>query len=121
MNELEKMAANLKELRSKAGMTQIEIAEILDVNKTTVMRWETGGATPDVKTILWYADRFDVSLDWIFGRKRTVRGSLRDLIAREVGDSIVEALQPGGKVYPAIAEEIGDILRDYGQLEEMKE
>lgn len=35
----------LKERREKAGVTQIELAEALDVDQTTVSRWENG-ATP---------------------------------------------------------------------------
>lgn len=113
MNNYEALASNLKALRNREGITQTAIARILDVNKTTVMRWEAGISIPDIKTIMWYADHFDVSLDWIMGRKMTIRGDFRKLVADEVGDAISSVIKPGGKVYDKLFEEIGVMLDIY--------
>lgn len=120
MNELENMANSLRLLRTGAGYTQSQIAEMLGVNKTTVLRWESGESVPDTRTILWYADRFDVSLDTIFGRRRTISGNFKDLIAREVGDAITETMKPGGPVYDELLKEINGIVEIY-ELRENKE
>lgn len=114
MQNYETMAANLKVLRTESGLTQAGIAEILGVNKTTVMRWETGDTLPDVRTIMWYADRFDVSLDWLFGRKRTISGSFRDLLAKEVGEAIAESIKPGRPAYDELIKEIDSAMEAYG-------
>ena len=38
------MAQKIKEYRERKFLTQIELAELLGVGKTTVTRWETGGS-----------------------------------------------------------------------------
>lgn len=114
MNNYEALANNLKALRNREGITQTSIAESLGVNKTTVMRWESGYTLPDIRTLMWYADRFDVSLDWMMGRKMTIRGDFRKLIADEVGSAIIETIKPGTKVYEKLIEEIDEAANAYG-------
>lgn len=120
MNELENMANSLRSLRTEAGYTQSQIAEMLGVNKTTVLRWESGESVPDTRTILWYADRFDVSLDAIFGRKRTISGNFRELVAQEVGEAIAETVKPGGSVYDELLKQIDEMVAVYA-LRDKKE
>lgn len=114
MGSYEKMAENLKSLRAGAGMTQKDIADRLGVHQSSVLRWENGTNIPDVGTMLWYADHFDVSLDWLFGRKRTIRGSFRDLLAKEVGEAISESFRPGTRVYSELLKEIDSAMEAYG-------
>lgn len=117
MSAFDLLAANMKFLRNNVGLTQTEIGNKLGVNKTTVMRWESGDTTPDVKTVLWYADYFDVSLDWLFGRKMTIRGDFRKLLVDEVGDAICETVRPGGRVYEELEREINEMVLAYGLRE----
>jgi len=58
----------LRELRTLAGMSQTQIGEMLDLTQTSIQRYENNRAEAPYKVLLWYADYFDVSLDWIFGR-----------------------------------------------------
>ncbi len=37
---------NLKDFRAKLGLTQQQLATILDVSKRTIIRWETEGRIP---------------------------------------------------------------------------
>ena len=69
------IAVNLKSLRVTAGYSQKEIAEMAGSNQPTITRIE-GGTDPSCKVLLWYADHFDVSLDWIFGRCDKPQGKL---------------------------------------------
>ena len=50
-------------LRKKAGLSQEELAEKLDVSRQAVSRWETGETLPDAKNILMLSDIFRVSAD----------------------------------------------------------
>lgn len=61
------VSKRLRELRENAGITQKEIAEMLNVKPATISRYENGTNEPDTKTLRWYAEHFDVTLDWIFG------------------------------------------------------
>ncbi len=70
------ISERLRELRENIGFSQAELADEIGVTQATVNRYETGKTTPPVETILWYADRFDVSLDYIFGRTDKPQGKL---------------------------------------------
>ncbi|SEA05945.1 Helix-turn-helix [Bowdeniella nasicola] len=41
----------LKELRTKAGLSQTELAEKLSVSRQAVSKWESGRGTPDIGNI----------------------------------------------------------------------
>lgn len=53
----------LNQLRKLSGMTQEQLAEKLSVSRQTVSRWETGGALPDLESIVKISRIFYVSLD----------------------------------------------------------
>lgn len=50
-------------------------------------RYETARTTPPVKVLLFYADRFDVSLDYIFGRTEKPQGKLYNYQPKPAVDS----------------------------------
>ena len=52
-------------LRKKAGLSQEELAEKLDVSRQAVSRWEMGAALPDAKNILELSRIFRVSADML--------------------------------------------------------
>ena len=66
----------LRELRTAAGMSQSQIAKILDLTQASIQRYESGRAEAPYKVMLWYANYFDVSLDWIYGRCEKPQGQL---------------------------------------------
>lgn len=60
----------LKELRLKKGLSQRELAQILNVSTGTVGNWETGTREPDFAMTIKIADFLNVSLDTLLGRER---------------------------------------------------
>lgn len=42
--------ANLKKAREKAGITQVQLAEKLNVRQMVISRWENGNRTPSAVT-----------------------------------------------------------------------
>ena len=58
----------LKEVRMKAGVTQHEIAEALNINRTTYNKYENGATKPSPETLSRIADYFRVSVDYLLGR-----------------------------------------------------
>lgn len=52
MNTMNNVAKNIKNLRTKKGMTQGDLAEKLDISRAAVAQWETGRSTPDLSTLL---------------------------------------------------------------------
>ena len=57
------VAHNITELRKRAGMTQLDLAERLNYSDKAVSKWERAESLPDVQTLLELADLFGVSLD----------------------------------------------------------
>lgn len=58
----------LVELRDKHNLTQEDIANYLNVARTTYAMYEQGNREMDYVTIIKLADRYKVSLDYLFGR-----------------------------------------------------
>lgn len=59
----------LKELREEKGHTQQQVADSLSVHRTTYMKWENGLREPSNNMLVKIADFFDVSTDYLLGRK----------------------------------------------------
>lgn len=57
----------IKELRLLKGLKQQEIADILNVHKTTISSWELGKQEPNIDNIKILAKIFNISTDYLFG------------------------------------------------------
>lgn len=55
----------LLEVRKKAGMTQSDLAEKLDVSRQAVSRWEMGTAKPEFENLIAISKIFGVSIDYL--------------------------------------------------------
>lgn len=60
-------AERLKEIRNGAGMTQVQLAEVLGVSKGTVAMWEIGKREPNYETLNALSGIFDKRIDYILG------------------------------------------------------
>ena len=59
------MGNRLKVARRKAGFTQVELAELLDVSKGTVAMWEVDKRISRTETLLELSDLLNVSMDYL--------------------------------------------------------
>lgn len=66
----------LRLLREGMKLSQTKIGEMLGTTQASVNRYEMTMTAPILKTLLWYADYFDVSMDYIFGRTDKPQGKL---------------------------------------------
>ncbi|MBS6195435.1 MAG: helix-turn-helix domain-containing protein [Clostridiales bacterium] len=57
-----------KILRTSSGLTQAEIAEKLNISKSTISMYENGNREPDFETLEEIADFFNVDIDYLLGR-----------------------------------------------------
>lgn len=69
------VAERLKTLRDSAGFSQTKIAKLVGTTQASINRYEKGQSEPPLNTLLWYADTFDVSMDYIFGRTNQPQGT----------------------------------------------
>lgn len=58
----------LKILRKQAGVTQEEVADFLNLNRTTYNKYENGASKPTPEILSRIADYFHVSVDYLLGR-----------------------------------------------------
>ncbi len=58
-----------KKLRVNANLGQEEVAKILNLNRSTVSKWECGTTIPDQALLPKLADLYKVSTDCLLGRE----------------------------------------------------
>ncbi|MDY5964105.1 MAG: helix-turn-helix transcriptional regulator [Peptostreptococcus porci] len=77
-----KLADKITLLRKKNGYSQEELADLLDVSRQSVSKWESSQSIPDLKKILKMSSIFGVSTDYL----------LKDELGEEdlLGDEIVK-------------------------------
>lgn len=54
---------NLKQIRKEKGLSQEELADLLEVSRQAVSKWEQGNGYPEVETLLCLSTKLNVSLD----------------------------------------------------------
>jgi transcriptional regulator with XRE-family HTH domain len=72
------IAERLKLLRNGVGYSQKEVGQIIGVSQATINRYELDIAMPMHEKLLHYAEHFDVSLDYLYGRTDNPQGMLFD-------------------------------------------
>lgn len=63
---------NLLDLRKKKGLSQEEVAEILNVSRQTVSKWETDGSQPDFDKLKPLCELYNISADELLFGKNNV-------------------------------------------------
>lgn len=79
---MDKLAIRLKELRTLSNLTQRQISLKLGITERNYQRYETGEGLPKLSTLIYLADIFNVSLDFLIGRK----GNFDDLLYKSKSD-----------------------------------
>ena len=58
------------------GLSQAKFGKIAGIPQATINRYETGYSAAPIKVLIWYADYFDVSMDYICCRTEKPQGKL---------------------------------------------
>lgn len=66
------LGERLKMYRTQKGLSQEKIAEMLDVSRQAVTKWEAGQTTPSSDNLIALANLYDVSLDELIGKNEMV-------------------------------------------------
>ena len=64
-----KIGNNLRKLRKMAGLTQKDIADMLNIHTSTVTKYERDDREPDLDTLCRLADVLEITVDELLGRK----------------------------------------------------
>lgn len=82
------VAERIKTLREGIHLSQAKLAaQFKGVDQPAVFRYENGLTFPSFNVLMQYADFFDVSLDYIFGRTDNPQGKLYEYNPKIVEDN----------------------------------
>lgn len=95
----------IRTLRKKKGMSQLEMAEALNVSRQAISGWEAGTSKPSIENLKYLSDFYDVSLDWLCseddtdditdGKKKHLSMSMRDQKTMRVNQEIIDGTRYG--------------------------
>lgn len=57
------IAGNLTKLRQDAGLTQLQLAEMLNYSDKAVSKWERGESIPDLRVLIQLAEIYHITVD----------------------------------------------------------
>jgi transcriptional regulator with XRE-family HTH domain len=83
------LGKRLRELRLEKGLNQIDVANILGIERSTYGKYETGDSSPDYEKLLKLADFYNVSTDYILG-KTNIKDPIETIAAHHDGDEWTE-------------------------------
>jgi len=81
------VAERIKKLRTIVKLSQVKMSAMCGCKQSSLARYETEQAVPPLELLLWYADHFDVSMDYIFGRTDEPQGKLYDYKPKIIPDT----------------------------------
>ncbi len=116
-------AERIRFARKERGLSQEEVAEILEVSRQSVTKWETGISFPEIKTLLRLASLLEKGLDWLLYDEKF--DGQEPLAVREYAPSKERPHIPDRKTLNDIMKkdlitEILDVLQGYELTREIK-
>ena len=69
---------NIKEIRVRKNLTQLQVANALGVSSVVYSRYETGHRQPSVDALIRLADLFGVTVDYLLGRQEVEDSTLSE-------------------------------------------
>lgn len=90
---MQEVGARLKALRESVKLSQAKIGVMMDLKQSSINRYENGQAEAPYRVLLWYADYFDVSLDYIFCRTDKPQGVLYEYKPKVANEEIQQFIE----------------------------
>lgn len=78
-----KFSEKLRNLRTKQGLSQEELADIFDVSRQTISKWEAGASFPEVDKLIALSDYFEVTIDYLL-RDKQINTRVADNLDRTI-------------------------------------
>lgn len=82
----------LKELRVAKGFRQKDVADMLGVDRTTYVKYESGASEPNKDTFVRLAEIFDVSTDYLLERTDKKEPFPTDTDEKRLSESLIARL-----------------------------
>ncbi|GGJ76604.1 hypothetical protein GCM10008982_27380 [Anoxybacillus voinovskiensis] len=92
VNKMTKLADHLKYLRKQQNWTQEDVAQRLNMSRSQISKWETGETLPDLQSLEKLSDLYDVSIDFLIGRRPSKQQLLREVNRLYATDKVDETM-----------------------------
>ena len=122
MNNENTIGARLRVLRDNAHITQSTLAEKIGLTQSSINRYENNNAEAPYDVLLWYADYFNVSLDYIYCRtdntygkyfKYNPKGDISKIEEKMEWDNFIEAcFEEGTPMNKKLKEMMMDLVEE---------
>lgn len=108
----------LKQLRTGVQLSQTQIGKMFGTGQSNIFKYESGMSTVPTKIMLQYADYFDVSMDYLYGRTDDPHGKYYTCRTPEVEkaypemDKFIEmCFEPGTAMNERLKETLKEMMR----------
>ena len=65
------LGEKIKEMRKKFGLSQEELASIMNVSRQAITKWESDGGLPDISNLQELSKVFGITIDYLLDRKES--------------------------------------------------
>ena len=70
--------ARLQQIRKAAGLSQEQLAELINMSRQAISKWETDHAAPDVEKVTLLCEIFKISADELLGNEQLLQQNIQD-------------------------------------------
>lgn len=78
------LGKKLKEIRKKFGLSQEQLAEIMNVSRQAITKWENDGGIPDISNLQELSKIFGITIDYLLNDENQLPAlSMRKVLDRE--------------------------------------
>ena len=81
MFDTKEIGRKISEFRKVSNMTQMELADRLNISFQAVSNWERGNSMPDISKLPELAELFGISIDELLGKKSELISNIIEAIA----------------------------------------
>ena len=67
------LGERIRDERKKRGLSQEELADILNVSRQAITKWETDRGIPDIANLIRISEEFEISLDELIKGDNSVK------------------------------------------------
>ena len=99
------MGERIAELRRKKGLTQIQLAEKLNISDKAVSKWESGKCDPSLEMLVALSNFFECSMDYIVKGEEEKKSQPKIFFKRYGCFPVVEYFKSLGEIDPKISDE----------------
>lgn len=112
------IGTKIKEYRLQRGLTQKELATLVDMGDTTIANYEKGFRTPKKNTLFKISSALSVTIDDLFPpiRKADTPTASPDLLTQQITDKVVQLTPDNKKIVLRTSEELLERQKANGEM-----